>query len=663
MAISTVQALPKSQPDVSKLNTFTGYVVTVTKHLGARNTVGTSVVASKSMSKEQILGLMESLPSNPQYGPGFYHFNVTDAGGTGEDTWFVKLGQDVPQQQQEFTMAGPNGVAPGNFPGNVQALGEGVIHLGHNFFYNEAMGTLTTPWRTIVSWKQGDPMPQPPTSPTAASPFVPPPSQWGQQPGGQWGGYPVQDDSATVRELKAQIAEDRRTRELEKIREDSRRQTEETNARIAQNQAQVTALIEKLVTAISAKPSGESPELLAIKQQNETLQRQLENDRRDAAAREAAATTREEMRSMKADTERLITTLTANKSDPMLTMVMTVMQQSNASAMEAVKAIQASTGNANTSAERQVQSLVEQLRSTIISPMQMMEMMRSSRGDGAEMSKMVLETTKEMNSLQRNVFEQLLDASSQGGQPPWLQAVQAALEKVGPIGEALMQQRAQSAQQPRVVVQRVPVYTPPPNINASQLAGAPGVAPPPGPTVAEFRPGKEPGSKLPPAIITPTELPRANMPEPIVVPQDPPRAAAPITPIADAKKTRGKKKPPSGPMTIAQIREMDPDELAAGIAPIPDDVFFGPTLWPAIISLRDQVAAGLPPEGLAEMLLSRRTQLTSIVPLPGAVELFLAEQISVLVERIVPDVDEEYHEKVVDVIEAHLETEASGSSG
>lgn len=661
MAISTATPLPKSQPDVSKLNTFTGHTVTVTKHMAPRNTTGQLVVPTQPMKLAQILELQSSIPI--QNGPGFYQFMVVDSGGTGEDSWMVKLGPDI-APQQEYPMAGSNGVPPNGFGGATQALGEGVIHLGHNFFYNEAMGTLTTPWRTIVSWKQGDPMPQPPTSPNAASPFIPPPSQWGQQPGGQWGGYPVQqEESSTVRELRAQIAEDRRARELEKLSENQRRQNEDMNARIAQNQQQVTTLIEKLVTAISAKPSGESPELAAIKAQNEQFQRQIENDRRDAAAREVAAATREEMRQMKADTERLITTLTANKSDPMLTMIMQVMQQSNASAMEAVKAIQATTGSANTSAERQVQSLVEQLRSTIISPMQMMEMMRSSRGDGAEMSKMVLETTKEMNALQRNVFEQLLDASSQGGQPPWLQAVQAALEKVGPIGEALMQQRAQQPRVvERVVVRDRPITTPPPPNNA-QIAGAPGVAPPPGPTVAEFRPGKEPGSKLPPAIITPTDLPKGNLPPPIVVPQDPPREAATVTPITAPKKGRGKKPlTPGGAMTIAQIREMDGDALFEGIKPIPDDVFFGPTLWPAIIGLREQVANGLAPEALAEMLLSRRSQLTSITPLPGAVELFLAEQISVLIERIVPDVDQEYHDKVVDVIEAQLIAEAEGQA-
>ena len=87
-----------------RLNTFTGYIVTVTKHLGPRNTVGTSVIASQTMQLSEILDLQVSLPmrSPPAGGPGFYMFNVTDAGGTGDDAWMVKLGPDLPQEDYQM---------------------------------------------------------------------------------------------------------------------------------------------------------------------------------------------------------------------------------------------------------------------------------------------------------------------------------------------------------------------------------------------------------------------------------------------------------------------------------------------------------------------------------------------------------------------------------
>jgi hypothetical protein len=644
MGVSTVTQLPKSQPDISKLNTFTGYIVTVTRHLGPRGTVGTGIISSKTMSKEAVLALQDQLPSLPGAGPGYYNFTVSDAGGTGDDSWLVKLGPDVPQQQEIYMAGGSNGTTPSNgFSGApTQPLGDGVIHLGHNFFYNEALGTLSTPWRTIVSWKQGDPMPQPPAS--AASPAIPSPSQWGQQPQlGGWGGYPVESSSSKeVEALKAVIAEQKRERELSEMRAEQRRQQDDTNKRIDAQAEQMRQMFEKLTDAFTKKPSGPSDEMRALLAQNEKLERQMENDRRDAQAREVAAQTREEMRRMKEDTDRMIASITANKSDPMLTMMMQMMSQSNTSAMEAVKAIQASTSTANTSAERQVASLVEQMRGTIISPLQMMEMMRSSRGDGAEMSKMVLETTKEMNVLQRNVFEQLLDASSGGSQPAWLQAVQALAEKVGPIGEAL----ANRAAQPKVVerIVRVPVPMP------TQMAGAPQQAQPQVAAAPEV-----PVSRLPPPIVTPTAVaPLGQRPEPIVTPVGPAEVAG----ETNGKPKKGRK--PKGALTITQLRDMDADEVAEAVNAFPDEVFFGPTLLLHINELRRHVAAGMTAEMAADALLKSRPQLQAITPIPGAIELFMAEQIEVLIERVLPDVDDDYREKVVEIIEAQIDAEAQG---
>lgn len=655
MAVSTVTALPKSQPDVSKLNTFTGYVVTVTKHLGPRGTVGTGIISSKVMTKEALLALPDQLPSLPGGGPGYYNFSVADAGGTGDDTWLVKLGPDIPQQQ-EYAMAGPMNGAPQNGFSGAAAPGVPSVPMDTNavtqilpgWFYNASMALLYTPWRETVSWNQGDPLPKAPAAAAQAS-FTPPAATpWGVAPGSQWGGYPVSDSSSKeVEGLKAIIAEQKREREMSDLRADQRRQQDETNKRIDEQARMTREMFEKLADALTKKPSGPSDELLAIRAQNEKLERQLEQDRRDAQAREAAAATREEMRRMKDDTDRMIQTLTANKSDPMLTMMMQMMSQSNASAMEAVKAIQASTSTANTSAERQVASLVEQMRGTIISPIQMMEMMRSSRGDGAEMSKMVLETTKEMNTLQRNVFEQLLDASSGGSQPPWLTAVQALADKVGPIGEAL----ANRAKQPQVVerIVRVPVQMP------AQMNGAQAqqrVAAPQAPAALV-----DGASRMPEPIVVPTEVVRGKMPEPIITPVGP----APMVVAAAKKKSRkAKDKTDPSKWTIKDIGEMEPDDVAEAIRPFGDEIFFGPMLLPHIMELRGSVANGMTAEAAAEVLLKSRPQLQLITPIPGAVELFLAEQIEVLIERVLPDVDDDYRDKVVEIIEAQIDAEANG---
>ena len=659
MAVSTVTPLPKSQPDISKLNTFTGYIVTVTKHLGPRGTVGTGIISSKVMSKDALLALPEQLPSLPGAGPGYYSFTVTDAGGTGDDTWLVKLGPDIPaaQQQEVFSMAGPNGVSPGGFSGASPPIGEGVIHLGHNFFYNEAMGTLTTPWRTIVSWKQGDPMPQPPTSAAASSLTMPNPSQWGASPwppSTGWGGYPVNDGvEAKLKAVEAQLAEERQRRREDDMRAEQARRDTEVRQMIADSNARFEKLIEKLAT----KPVGESPEMLAIRAQNETMQRRLDEEKREREVERREASMREEIRRNREDFERVIRDLNANKSDPMLPMLMQMMQQMNAGAMESIKAIQTATATANTSAERQTQSLVEQLRSTIMSPMQMIQLMQTSEGKGADMAKMMIESMKETSKMQHEVYGQLLDVASQGGNPPWVTAIEAIASKVGPIGEALANRAAQPKVVERVVRVAVPVdpatgqpirVTPPPAAAPPAIAGAPGAAPAPGSTA-------------------PTEIRNTEV------------EAAPAGKGKKGRKAKGKKKTavptaaeaakipagkgPGGALTIAQIRDLDPDVLADAMSKFSDNVFFGDQLGTYVAQIRQRVAAGAAtPEELAKFLLDQRNFLATIDPMPPAVELFQAEQIEVLIERMIPEAEDEYREKVVTIIEDAIEAEDEGDA-
>jgi hypothetical protein len=630
MAVSSITPLPKSQPDYSKLNTFTGYVVTVTKHLQARGTVGQVVVATQKMSKDNLLALQAQLPLT--HGSGFYAFTAADEGGTGEDTWLVKLGSETPQQ--ESFMAGPNGVTPGGFSGAPQALGEGVIHLGHNFFYNEAMGTLTTPWRTIVSWKQGDPMPNPPMAQTAAT-FTPPApnTPWGQPQMGGWGGYPIQsEDTGRLKQLEQQLTEERQRRREDDMRTEQARRDAEVRQMIADSNSRFEKLIEKLAT----KPQGDDPALAAIKQQNEMLQRRLDDEKRERDSERRDAQTREEIRRNKEDTDRMLQALTANKSDPMLTMVMQAMQSSNASAMEAVKAIQSSTSTANTSAERQVQALVEQLRSTIMSPIQIMEMMRSSRGDGADMAKTMIETMKESSNMQREVYGQLLDVASQGGNPPWVTAIESIMNKVGPIGEAI----AARANQPKVVVREV--VRPPAAAQpaAGAVAGAVAGAPVQGQVQPQAAPAVEPatgkGKKHKKGGRT--------------------KAGSSKTPSSKLPQGKG----PDGKFTVEQIRAMDPDVLGDLMDKFSDNVFFGDILGPGVVQLRKQAEAGTSAEKLGIYLIEQRGALIAIDPMPMAVELFMAEQIDVLVARLLPEVTDAYHEEVVKTIEAKLDEENAG---
>lgn len=641
MAVSTVAPIPKSQPDVSKLNTFSGYIVNVTKHLAPRGTVGTTVVSAQSMTKEQVLNL--SMGLQLREGPGYYHFKVTDAGGLGEDEWFTKLGADLPQ---EVSMAGPGSpLPPGSAP---PPTGEGVTALGHGFFYNEILGTLTTPWRTVHNWKPGEPMPEAPSNAAGSTrlSLVPPgatPWNFPQQPSA-WGGYPV-DDSRT-KQLEQQVveqqrridedrharAEEKRDREMAEMRAEQQRQRDEDRRRSDDMFKQFQLTIEKL----TARPSGPSEETQALKRElEETKRRQEEREREDRI--------RGEMQESNRRFEAMVTEMRANKSDPMMTMMMQFMQQMNQSSMESVKAIQSATSSQTAASERQLGALVEQLRSSQITPMQIMDIIAKSKGEGTEMARMMLDATKDTMGLQKAVYEQLLDASSQGGRPAWLEAVQMAADKVGSIGEALAA-RSRMQQQQMEMQQR----------QQQRQPQQPGQRPAANGAVAQAPQAQQ----LPQPVQTqpqPQAQPRRGKSK--KAQQQPEAASAPAT-------TTLPPPPPDGSgYTLEQIAEAPEADIRASVQPLTDEQFFGELLLPFIKITRDQAKTGMKPVDVAAKLLENREQLAQTFGndlrlMPPAVQLLMAAQITVLVERCLPESPKKYRQEVVEVIEETLEAEA-----
>ncbi len=620
--------IPKSTPDVAKLNTFSGYTVTVTKYQALRG-VGSMVLATQPMGLKQLLELQTTLPV--ANGPGLYLFQVVDTGGTGNDEWLVKLGPE--QQEGMIPMAGPSGaLLPG--PGSNVPAGEGVVHLGHGFFFNPDLGTLTTPWRSVHNWKQGDPMPTQPTS-SSAAPQLQFPQQgapgWGPQPG--WGSFPVTDTpSARERELEARLTaadrradEDRRAREMETIRTEMRQQQEATNMRL-----------EKLIERLTAKPAGPSDEMLEMRRQNERLEREAAEARRAAEQRERDAQLRAEMKETQARFELMIREMSTNKQDPMLPVLLQMMQASQTSAQEAVKAIQASTMAASTSNERSTQQMLAQLQASMMNPMQLMQMVESARSTGAEGSKLLVESMKESLGMQREVFGQLLDVAGQGQQPPWVSIVNEALAKVGAVGEALAKRQ-------------------------------------PAPTQQQMRPPQPRPAQAPQQVQQVQQRPPQQQIPPTAAQPSAPAAAAPLGPGADVVPIKGKKggkkaqapaaeEPAAGTRgyTIEQLRDAPIEDIRATVAPLDDDNFFG-MLLPFVKQIREQVKSGMKAEGAAEMLLRHRGALANLGSMPPAVELLYADHLEVLIERLLPDAAPAYREVVINAIEATLEAEESAA--
>jgi hypothetical protein len=461
------QPLLKSQPDMSRINSFeTGITTTVTKHQAARGTPGVLVFPTATISKEELLALQVTLPL--KNGSGYYAFTVTDAGGSGEDAWMVKLGVDptVPQQQEGYPMAGPP------FPGQPVAppaapLDSDVKQIMPGWFFNEALGFLTTPWRETVAWRNGEPLPKPPTPAghLASVPANATPWNWQQpQPGG-WGGYSVGGSSSSeIDALKAELAESNRRREMDELKAEQRRRDDEAarreQERIAEDrrredqrlareeqrraedqrreEARAKEMAE-LIAKLTAKPAGPSEheqrlerEMLEEKRRREDGER--ENLRRDEDRRRDEQH-RAELAAMNERVERTLREATANRNDPMMTVFKEVLISQQASAAATMQTMREASAATAAVAERNA-----------ITPHQVMEMVRTTRDGASESSKTVMETMRGLMKTQQEVMTSMIEIAGQGNQPWYAGAIQEGLNKVGMIGTAMAEQNAQKQQ-------------------------------------------------------------------------------------------------------------------------------------------------------------------------------------------------------------------------
>lgn len=481
MAVTTPQL--KSQPDISRLNTFTGHTVTVTKHLAPRNVNGQMVVATTQMPLKAILDLITTLPL--QHGPGYYMFRVADTGGSGEDDWMVRLG---PEMQEGSSMLpgspapNPYGTASGMPSG---PLSEGVRQIGPGYFYDENLGTLVTPWRAIVQWRPGEALPQAPSGTTAAGTATNA-TAWPPAGGpgwGAWGGYPVEDSKAT-KALEAQIADMQRRAEMDAIRadqqrreEEQRRREEERDRRDQQRREEERREFQAIIERLTAKPTGPSEIEMRLQREVEETKRRLEEQQREETRRRELQAQedrfRAELRAQQEKTDAILHELKATpKNDPMMAVMTTILSGAQQQASDAVRAIRESSERTATAQERHTT--------------QIMEAMRTDKTGAAEMAKTMLENTRNMVELQGSVYQQMLEQASSGGAPWYADAIQNATKQIGAVvaavGSRNQQQQQQQVQRPQMMAPprprpRAPAITQPiPSIGAP-LPPVPPVSP------------------------------------------------------------------------------------------------------------------------------------------------------------------------------------------
>jgi hypothetical protein len=708
MAVSTVTPLPKSQPDVSKLNGFTGYMVTVTRQLGPRG-VGHTVVPTQRMSKDKLLELQVSLPLKE--GPGFYLFTVADEGGTGEDVWLTKLGPDI--QENQMPGAPPFPVPPGPpFPG--APLDSEVKQILPGFFHNEAMGVLFTPWKRAVPWQPGQPWPEAPANATAAGHSGAPATPWQpwgqQQPGWNqpypgWGGYPVDSSSDDKKRLEAELAEQRRMfdaaeqrRREERDRDEARRREEDRDRREEARAAEQRKMFETLAAAITAKPTGPSETELRLQRESDETKRQLEEQRREEGRRREEQLREEarrvELKAMQDKTDVLLREMKdrdRDRPDPMLAMMTTMFQSQQTTALETARLNREAADRTAAVTERHTQQLVETMRSD-----------RSSTG---ETNRLMMESARDVMGMYREGAQFMIE--NQGGNQPWYAgAIQGALDKLGPIANAV----AAARQQPQQPIQ--PQYAPPAvrqppaarTVAPATTRPIPTVgAPPPATTIEANTTGdrpegtvltsdnthfivpggpNHPGYRIPVAYVqahgwqkTIAEIVRQNAPSPVVMPEPaasamngttpngtvgptltvvpPPTDSVPLA-VAPTKSKKDRKKttktvvpPPAGrAYSGAELEALSPEQAIALVAPFDDVTLFGP-LFQYVQQLRS--GAPSPEETVAYIMQAQ----TAGVDAP-AMDLLRAKQLDALVERLLPEATEEYQEAVVKLLAKKL---------
>ncbi len=676
-----IEKLLPSQPDVTALNAFTGCTVTVTKHPQPRNSPGEMVVTTQQMSKQQILDLQMSLPL--LHGPGYYKFSVDDTGGSGSVKWMMKAGADLPEVPYMSTV-------PTQSAGSAPPTGDDVTNLGQGYFYNSTLQTLTTPWRQIYNWTPGQPFPTPPNPanatqaatmlPAASTPWTPPGMPYLPPPGY---GYQQPADDNRVREVEARLAASERQREseqrareaaeqreeLRRIREESDRRADEANKRI-----------EALIAKMSEKPSGPDP---AVAQ----LQAELAETRRRQEERERTDQIRAEMRTMQENTDRVLRELAGNKQDPMMQMLTQIMTTSQSASAQSVEAIRESVALSTASSERQTQSLLQQIAqqiaTTSMSPAALITLLQSAKGEGAEFSRTMIQSMKELMGTQKEVFGQLLDVASQSGQPAWVGLAQQAMEKIGTIGAAVAESRAQQASQP-VPVQRVAQPQQQMRAPAQQPRVAAVPAAPVGPEspeqtrarlaagVQHLQPGPQTSMHATPlngaAGSSTAAAPLVEVVDPAVIP---PGNRAPRSARTASPRRRRKVNAGDAPLTGEQLRDMDSVQLAESLGTRSDEWLFT-TLIVAVKQLRDNIKVLQPDQMAAYVLQGRdevaRTNQLAIDagntpdPIPPALELLFAEQYAVLVDRLLPDAAPDYRAAVVEQLGTLIAAETGVTS-
>lgn len=448
----------KSAPDLSKLAGMTARVVQVTKHLSKQGAGQLVVPAWKNVSTDQITSLQTELPA--KFGAGTYKFEVYDEGGPEKDSWIVRLGPEA-QEMPEVHMdhSGGNG---GNGGGNFGGAPAAVRNLGNGYSYDAELGLLITPDKRAIQWRPGEELPGATPRPAAAA-STPPWASWATPASTPpwaslgWGNIPVDrsSDDDKVKALEARLRETELRNEQRQAEAERRRETEQMLARLEQQRVEDNKRFEMLLAKLSesAKPVGPDPQVEILKASMEQMRLQHEATSRESEARLRETETRRredqlraEMKAMQDATTMALREATANKADPMIPLLTTMMNQQQMAALESVKAIRDQSLAQAAAAER-----------TAIGPLQLVDLMKKSDEGATAINKSMVEMFQNLMGMAQGLVREQAEMHSGSGGPAWLPIAQEGVQTLGRVAAMYAQAKAGAEQKASIAERQAQV--------------------------------------------------------------------------------------------------------------------------------------------------------------------------------------------------------------
>lgn len=656
----------KSMPDLAKINSMTAPRLQAVKRLkvGSREMLSGIKLEPEGQS-DQIRGLYDSLRARPDGGGGIYEFEVFDEDGNEKDKWIVTLGAEESEGVSDVMSAIPVST-PGAAP-NAQAQ-----HLGNGYWFtpsasNPDEGFITTPQRQMHWWKRGDPMPWTssnslPTAPAAST-----------VPAGfpAMGGMPANNDREKF--LEEQLANERaRQKEEQHAREIS-----EMKSQFDKIIAETNARTEKLLQELTTKKSD--PESEALKEQNRILQQQLSEEKREREAQRREDTLRAEIQATNARMEKLMTELSANKTDPTMTMMANVLQTIQSSNTTMFSAMEKASSNGIEASREQMRQIVDRLQDSLMKPDKAIELLRMAKDRGPEdqLQRQFGDILNTVMGAMKNVVQLQMDTAP--ATPLWAQLLQQGMDQVGSLGQTFMQHKVQQSEAEQ---RRMAVAAANARARAAQQAHQAPQAPPaasPAPTAtvhpmpvsqaAEPQDGFDDDEEEDDGVTAVAGNPDPNHPDAIRA-----RAAAEVNSRQNDAPTAAPVAPDAVVMSDGVVRDSEGNPvLPAGMTPeaviemmaaksteeirqyvnqeAPTDAAFFGFAAGKLPPLRSQVAAGkLDPPGVARTLIQAKQVLQGAQQFPPALEVLSWGHYTVLVERVIPDADPLFRGQVVEAL-------------